>query len=173
MVGHSTTVHKDKKKKKQAVGQLKKFYKKAITKDSSFSIEPFYPTPKGLDAPDGLHDTEIPIEKRNKLRKLWDVQKEVNIKKHGHETWYDWRIENWGTKWEVTGEEDYYDEGDYVSYWFDSAWAPPSRAILEISKQFPLLSFGLKFEEPGCQFMGSFKCEGGKITQDECIDYGA
>jgi len=51
----------------------------------------------------------------------------ANIKKHGYSSWYDWNIENWGTKWDVNGEEGNAEETDTntASLYFDSAWSPP------------------------------------------------
>lgn len=53
----------------------------------------------------------------------------VTLPKDQEENWYDWHISNWGTKWDVGGE-DYGDpsvdpSGKSVSFNFDSAWAPP------------------------------------------------
>ena len=46
--------------------------------------------------------------------------------------WYDWRVTNWGTKWDISDEGlEYVDNGDGTSViqgWFDSAWAPPIEA---------------------------------------------
>ena len=42
--------------------------------------------------------------------------------------WYGWRVENWGTKWEVeaTGDSSFEDnDKTMIQIWFDSAWAPP------------------------------------------------
>ena len=45
--------------------------------------------------------------------------------------WYDWAVNNWGTKWDVGG--DHYDpeisnDGHTVTFNFDSAWSPPLAA---------------------------------------------
>lgn len=44
-------------------------------------------------------------------------------------TWYEWRIANWGTKWNaVTHRLDY--EGEYAVAVFDTAWDRPSSEML-------------------------------------------
>ena len=47
----------------------------------------------------------------------------------GSMTWYSWRVNNWGTKWEVDTEGlefiDHEDGTAEISGYFDSAWAPP------------------------------------------------
>lgn len=69
--------------------------------------------------------------------------------------WYDWNIRNWGTKWDVAVENsDTYpetqiiDEGElFISYRFDTAWAPPVPAIEKLSKQHSRVVFTLDYEE--------------------------
>ena len=46
---------------------------------------------------------------------------------YGHDNWYDWRIANWGTKWnsyDCELDESQVDLG-ILDYRFDTAWAPP------------------------------------------------
>lgn len=70
-------------------------------------------------------------------------------------TWYDWNVRNWGTKWDVAiHDEDKYpdtqlqDEGkDFLSYSFNTAWSPPLEAISKLSAQYPDLDFELSYEE--------------------------
>lgn len=41
------------------------------------------------------------------------------------EEWYDWNVNHWGTKWDLS-ILDYIRDGDNeISFYFDSAWAPP------------------------------------------------
>jgi hypothetical protein len=69
--------------------------------------------------------------------------------------WYDWNIRNWGTKWDVANaDEDSYpetelmiDEENRLQYSFNTAWAPPTKAIGWLSKQYPSLKFNLDYEE--------------------------
>ena len=111
-------------------------------------ISAFVPTPKEL-----VEDTGT---------------EEENMKKYGAASWYDWRLENWGTKWDIT---DVYtlerDEG-YAAFSFDTAWAPPIEAFEKISKMFPGLEFILQYEEPLMGFFGQavFK-DGGLVEDDE------
>jgi len=47
------------------------------------------------------------------------------------DNWYDWHVSNWGTKWDVGGD-DYgeptvSEDGRSMSVNFDSAWAPPTQ----------------------------------------------
>lgn len=59
-----------------------------------------------------------------------------NILEYGHDTWYDWRIDNWGTKWNACeckiGD-------DYLE--FETAWSAPFPIIEDLSRRFPELIF--------------------------------
>ena len=86
--------------------------------------------------------------------------------------WYDWRVKNWGTKWDVDAHLQWGSpEDEYLEYEFDSAWSPPCEALTNISKKWKKLKFTLKYEEPGMCYMGVFKIDKGDVTQDDCIEY--
>ena len=72
--------------------------------------------------------------------------------------WYDWRVANWGTKWDVddTGLE-YVDNKDGTSHitgWFDSAWAPPIEAYNTFLDDMDNCSIEATYEEGGMDFAG-------------------
>ena len=59
-----------------------------------------------------------------------------NIKKYGYPQWYDWCIENWGTKWNVEDDVDVnYDKNtDEYDITFDTAWSVPSGIVEKFSE---------------------------------------
>lgn len=66
-----------------------------------------------------------------------------NIKLYGHKDWYSWSIENWGTKWNVSGA--YLNHlGEIV---FETAWSTPFTVVFELSIQFPEILFKTKFAD--------------------------
>lgn len=69
--------------------------------------------------------------------------------------WYDWRVENWGTKWD-TGREVHADEGSATSqsFSFDTAWSPPTALVKKVSGDFPGLLFRIEYAEAGMCFAG-------------------
>lgn len=78
----------------------------------------------------------------------------------GFDNWYDWRVQNWGTKWDVDTEGlEFKDNGDGTASivgWFDSAWAPPIEAyntFLDDMDNCTLESF---YEEGGMDFAGHY-----------------
>lgn len=60
-----------------------------------------------------------------------------NIEKYGCESWYDWRVAHWGTKWNsYEGEE----EGDRRIA-FLTAWAPPVPIFDKLAEKYPKITF--------------------------------
>ena len=74
--------------------------------------------------------------------------------------WYDWRVSNWGTKWDVSDEGlEYVDNGDGTSHitgWFDSAWAPPTVAYNTFLDDMDNCSIESTYEEGGMDFAGIY-----------------
>ena len=73
-------------------------------------------------------------------------------------SWYNWNIRNWGTKWDVavSNESQYSDtymeetEDEWtasVFYNFNTAWGIPEAALVNLSSQYPDLLFTLSYEE--------------------------
>ena len=71
------------------------------------------------------------------------------------DNWYNWNIENWGTKWDVGvsdvesyAETELQDEDETsLNYRFDTAWGVPEPVLRELSIQYPKLDFVLGYEE--------------------------
>lgn len=91
-----------------------------------------------------------------------------NIKDYGHATWYEWCIENWGTKWDASRV--CYDENRIV---FETAWSSPASILVEISKGLKNDEFELKFadEDFGSDNNGVVYFKNGIII-DEDLDKG-
>ena len=85
-------------------------------------------------------------------------------KETGFSDWYDWRVANWGTKWDIDAYDGSIktsqellgkDNGKAeLSFGFDSAWAPPINAIDEYLMKNEDVSMKLWYYEPGCDFGG-------------------
>jgi len=59
-----------------------------------------------------------------------EAAEKSNLEKYGYSTWYDYCVNEWGTKWDVEPYEaveydDAHDGKTGVTFGFDSAWAPP------------------------------------------------
>lgn len=59
-----------------------------------------------------------------------------NFKKYGHCNWYNWCVENWGTKWNVMDDVEVEYDSEHKEYivCFNTAWSPPYGIIEEYSK---------------------------------------
>jgi hypothetical protein len=85
-----------------------------------------------------------------------EAQEKSNLEKHGYSTWYDFCVNEWGTKWDVGGDD--YNEptisedGRKMTASFDSAWAPPCNAYGKLCD----LGFSVRamYYEPGMCFTG-------------------
>jgi hypothetical protein len=89
-----------------------------------------------------------------------------NLSTYGYANWYDWCVNEWGTKWDVGGEGDQasQDSPTDIRMNFDSAWAPPIAAM----EKFQDLGFKVKlvYWESGMCFCGLFDENG-----DDYMDY--
>ena len=111
----------------------------------------FHPMPKEL------LDTEAGPTAKTKAEK--DERKARKLE-FGAENWYDWRVNNWGTKWEVCefyGVDKQPDAliGDStISFAFSSAWSPPIGAYEKFLENNPDCFIRAYYYEGGCDFMG-------------------
>ena len=73
--------------------------------------------------------------------------------------WYDWRVENWGTKWDVDVEDnlELSDDGTTITGWFDSAWAPPIHAYEYFLTDNEDCSISSCYYEGGMDFAGKWE----------------
>lgn len=126
--------------------------------DGSFTLTKISPLPKKLEG------TTSPNPNRGT-----DESKAL-VKKFGADNWYDWRVNNWGTKWDVEAEISEVDDKT-LAINFDSAWAPPIAAIIKLATMFPNLAFRLSYIEPGMCFAGVFAAKGDDVN-DDCLDAG-
>lgn len=86
------------------------------------------------------------------------------------EKWYDWRIENWGTKWDII---DGYNIGIFshdLYLYGDTAWSPPIKALLYYHLQHPEITINCCYFEPGMDYAGHTRFEGGKEIEVVYLD---
>ncbi len=70
-----------------------------------------------------------------------------NVEKYGFKTWYDWSIENWGTKWNSSDCE-----GEGNSFEFITAWSGVPDLIEKMHLELPTVKILYEFsdEDTGC-----------------------
>lgn len=93
------------------------------------------------------------------------VPQPAEFKEKGSD-WYNWRLANWGTKWDVDSRIVQEDK-ELVEYGFDSAWSPPMEWLAKVGPKFPDLSFRLWYAEGGCYFAGVYTVEGDNASNEE------
>ena len=84
----------------------------------------------------------------------------VQPKVDGFDNWYDWRVANWGCKWDVDTEGlEYEDNGDgtaSIAGWFDSPWGPPIEAYNTFCDDMDNCNLEAFYEEGGMDFAGHY-----------------
>lgn len=75
------------------------------------------------------------------------------------DAWWDWRIQNWGTKWDIGFDADRDNHAQMIDdktmfVYFDSAWSPPTGAYEKLAE----LGYSIRayYFEGGCSFCGSW-----------------
>ena len=68
--------------------------------------------------------------------------------------WYDWRLQNWDTKWDAYDVTITDDDPDQLEVEFSTAWSPPEAICSAIREQYPDLAVSWFYDEPGCEIAG-------------------
>jgi hypothetical protein len=78
--------------------------------------------------------------------------------KKEEKNWYNWNINNWGTKWDVEATSHYEDETS-LEMEFDTAWGPPAGVFYQIKNEFPNLQISWFYHEPMMELAGYLQDE--------------
>jgi hypothetical protein len=124
-----------------------------------------YPWVKNL----GIHTLE-------QLREHFDAdpknratadQHKANIEKYGAPTWYEWRCQHWGTKWNACYAEvtDIGDGGIHVN--FETAWDFPFPIFKKLVAEFPTLTFEGSAQEPNMEIFVRFEGRNGELACED------
>ena len=65
-----------------------------------------------------------------------------NLENYGHNDWYSWSVDNWGTKWNA-GETSY--DGGVLE--FETAWSTPEPVMIELSDMNPDITFIVEYAD--------------------------
>jgi hypothetical protein len=117
-----------------------------------------------------LNNATITHDDPAKLKELVDAYKRGELIEHYRPTpkdengkldeeWYDWRVTNWGTKWDVGGEDAFCERmvtaDNTVVLSFDSAWSPPIE-FYSFMKSEHGFDIRASYFEPGMGFCGDW-----------------
>ncbi len=96
---------------------------------------------KGLD-PEAAAKLEESCKAKLADPEAWDLGKRYyeNLEKYGAKTWYDWSIENWGTKWNAYDCEPIDFSEQRIT--FHTAWTSVPKIVEKIAERFPDAEIG-------------------------------
>lgn len=88
----------------------------------------------------------------------------------GFDNWYDWRVDQWGTKWDISIDDSglqYSEDGDLgiIQGWYDTAWAPALNCFDTFQRKHNDIYITNWYYEGGCDFAGCYT-----DGNDDCIN---
>lgn len=123
--------------------------------------------------PQDLIDTVAGSPHDEGERERNEQKKQRNLQQYGHETWFDWKVENWGSKWDFGRRVDEApiklrrkNGKAYVEIAFDTAWSPPIAFYEHVRGAFGF-DITAHYFEPGVGYCGTYK-----NGQDKFVDIG-
>lgn len=87
-----------------------------------------------------------------------------NLLEYSAATWYDWRIDNWGTKWDAYGYMDDFEYDGSGNLEFCTAWSAPHKVIEKLSEMFPDIEIEHKWADEDIGYnCGRYTYENGEL----------
>ena len=121
-------------------------------------LQEFIPVPKELsDTVSGFVGEDKQAEH--------EAQQRSNLEKHGYANWYDFCVNEWGTKWEIGADGNpAQDIPGGLMLGFESAWSPPISAYEKLAA----MGFRIRamYYEPGMAFAGIWEGNEDEATDD-------
>lgn len=126
--------------------------------DNPFSMEAFLRTP-----PQVLENKSGISEDKNAI-----LQALGGNTNYDYDNWYEWRIANWGCKWDMSEMKiDRTERSIFLTYL--TPWSPNNQFWNYFSKKFPTLTITHHYLEEGMNFIGEAEYQNG-INNDTCVD---
>ena len=133
------------------------------SKNGGFSFQSILPRPSSLDIECGsrVDEAVAAIKKGNHnlsgiLTWMDKAQKErlkemanaaiKNVEMYGAQSWYEWNICNWGTKWDCC-DVSVLDTETSITLEFTTAWGMPAPVFRKLSEQHPSISIEVKYAD--------------------------
>ena len=103
-------------------------------------------------------------------------QYQQNLQQYGSFSWYHWRLEHWGTKWNAYNcELELSEDGTCLSGYLETAWSPAEPIYRKLAQLYPSVSVAIEYMDEFAEFAGVYRsdAEGGLMDEeytDEQID---
>ena len=123
--------------------------------NTQLDFEKIFPTPADLipDTCDKFGMTEF--------------QKQANLIVYGHESWYGWRVVNWGTKWNPSETVITQSDTKTIDVVMNTAWSPPLKLLKKLSVEHPSTTIRIvDCEDEGGFFVGDCTILSGEIIEE-------
>ena len=120
------------------------------------------PEPDWSTIPLSAKDAEGMFNKRGEIGEL-PVADEQNFGRthtfkstnRGDDRWYDWRVQNWDTKWDAYDVEVVDPDPENLEIEFNTAWAPPEAICNALREKYEdTVAISWFYDEPGCEIAG-------------------
>ena len=110
-----------------------------------------------IPLPEILKDTTSPVQQGE------EEIAEARRKACGYTDWYSFQTSRWGTKWDISSQEECHRDEDGLGFsgGFDTAWSPPIGVIEQMVEDG--LEVTLYYHESGMAYCGKY--------EDGCDDY--
>jgi hypothetical protein len=148
---------------KEQIEQLKN---QLITLDDmgyeQIKFENVFPTPEAL-----VNVTCPPRAEGGETEEEFELRQKTNKELYGATDWYNWRVQNWGTKWDSCGTHISNYSDNELSICFDTAWSPPIGVLQKMGELYPELEITCYYMEEGMGFCGMFFTHDGMSSDEE------
>jgi len=148
-------------KNKTAIDRVVKAYE-----ESRLCAE-FIPIPEDLNPPESLRIGSFQKLSSEEFQTLQSEWRNKNQDKYGYASWYEFCMDNWGTKWDVGNDPSFGNTMDdrkpkSVTLNFQSAWSPPIGVFQKMTEEGYHVT--ADYYEPGMAYVGRYTSQDG----DEC-----
>ncbi len=107
-----------------------------------------------IPCPEELNDEDLTTWSRGPEQEARDAKKAALKAKYGFESWYDWNIAHWGTKWDLCEPNITRVDDNTVTIDCQTAWSPPIAAFeTMISRGYEVRAL---YMGEGCEYAGIF-----------------
>ena len=145
----------DESKSQEQIAKLKEIF----SGESVFGQ--IIPEPDWLNTPLMSSEFKFIGQERGKVGELpqyvEDPWKRLVFKSTGHadDRWYDWRVQNWDTKWDAYDVEVTDPDPENLEIEFNTAWSPPEAICHALREKYQdTVAISWFYDEPGCEIAG-------------------